>query len=377
MLIWGMLGVAGVAWAESDAPVSSRDGRGEPAPWEGDEEPTADALRDAGWSFLDEDTRPGQALAGLLAGTVGAAAHGVGHLVIGDEQTALRLFILQGAAMAAFVTGVAVRSAAPGSAFVVGASEAVAVTAGGVFMATWAGDMVGAFRGTATPAVFPPLVPDGVVAEAAFTRVFAQGLPVRDLAVVGIPMRFGRLGVVPEVEADPRLRYRRLSLGVGWERLFPDGLSSVEGRLIGVDEWTRPAAAGRAQGGVEGVLRLDGGVVAPHLSGLVWEHRLAVMADGLALGSAWDGWRFRQDTVRWHAPVETAVELAVNPVVHLTAGYRHRDDLLVGTLGDRAGVLWGRLGLVPRNRVGAEVMVEQGSFLRIWLRLRWVVREAR
>ncbi|TVQ95531.1 MAG: hypothetical protein EA398_17250 [Deltaproteobacteria bacterium] len=348
---------------------------GEVPPWERVDAPSGEELRAAGWTFIDEDARPGTAVAGLTAGTAGLVVHGLGHWMIGDPDTALLLFLGQGVSIAVFATGIAMRRIAPRSTGLAGASDALAVGAGGLFAATWAGDVVGSFRGTGSPAAFPAFTPDGASLELAFSRLFAQGMHVRDHGVIAVPLRWSRLRIHPELHADTRFDYRRAQLAIGW-RIPLDRLSSLELRALGDDEWQRASSAGRTRLGGESVMRLDAGTVVSHLTGLVWELRVGVMADALALESVQGGRRMTADLLRITVPSETALELAVNPVVHLSAGYRHRDDLLVGTWGDQLGVFWGRLGIVPRNRIGAEVLLEQGAFFRAQLGLRWVFAEA-
>ena len=51
-----------------------------------------------------------------------------------------------------------------------------------------------------------------------------------------------------------------------------------------------------------------------------------------------------------------------NQGVHIGMGYRHRRDELVGMTGRRAGMLWGRLGILPRNRVGVDLQIEQSNY---------------
>lgn len=335
-----------------------------------------ETLRAEGWEFDEARATPGNVPAGLLAVVVGPAWHGIGHGLAGDRGTANRLFAGQGIALLAAGAGLAVRNVGDESAVARSAGSALLVGGGSLFAATWFADVVGAFKGTADALPRETSELGGLTAEAYFTVLVEQGVGLDSIFVLRVPVVAPRWVLRPDVQIGAGSAYRRVGASAFWRVPLGRHRSSWDLGAVGFDEnvaeydYGRTSLAGATQ------VRLDLGDVFEHLGGLMWTNRVELAVDHHWYGE--DARRFDPADRRIHLPVEMGLGFNANQGVHVGMGYRHRRDELVGMAGRRAGMLWGRLGILPRNRVGVDLQIEQGAFTRAWLGLQWtLVPEAR
>lgn len=329
------------------------------------------ALAEEGWSFSPERTSPGSPGAGLVALTGGSLWHGVGHLMVDDRRSSLRLLAMEGVAVAAFAGGTLARRLGDGPA-IREAGATIQVAATSVFAASWIADVLGATKGGGSDLPENTRRLDGLAAEAYFASLLGGANTVTNAVVLRLPWEARRGALVPYAELGGDLAYTRLGV-LGGVR-FPLGAREDSWlQLGGGGEETRDreAGTGRTQLRAQAHLSLDLGEWFPHLRGLVWENDLSLAVDHLLLES--DGLRrFRADTRTWNVPYGFALHVNVDRVVNLGIGYRRDHDALVGDLGRRVGQLVGRLSIVPRNRLGIELEGQQGASTRILLGLRYV-----
>lgn len=337
-------------------------------------ERTDDELRDDGWVFDEESARPGSIRGGVMALTLGTAWHGAGHAVVGDRRTSQRLFAAQGIGVGVAAGGLLLRTLGDTSPEARTSATAMMVTGGSLFAASWVADVVGAFKGTAAP--LPPNSDEleGVTVEGYFTTLVEDGLELNNILVARVPVVAERWRLRPEAEIGLDVGYRRFAMRAGWRAPFGAEVSGsfVEIGAIGADENTVAHGYGRTHLAGGATLNLDVGDAFPHLRGLEWQHRVEVAVDYAYFDSDSDR-RFDGANRTVHVPVEMGVGFNANQGVHLGFGYRHRRDTLVGMSGTRVGSFWGRLGILPRNRIGVDLMIEQGAYTRAWFGLHWAL----
>ena len=332
-----------------------------------------DDLRAEGWEFDAERATPGNALAGVAALSVGTVWHGAGHALVGDRLTANRLLAAEGISVAALLTGVAMSGVGEGSvaAQIVGAN--LQVGAGSLFAASWVADAVGTFKGTGSELPQSTAELRGLSAEVYVTTLVEQGVGLQNILVTRLPLVTERWALRPLAEASVDWGYRRF--GVDASHRLPLGSlrrSFVEFGVAGSDE--NVSQHGYVRSSVAGFFatRVDLGDIFDHLSGLIWTHRIDAVTDFYAFDH--DGRRrFQPEDRVFHVPAETGLGFNLREGVNLGLGYRHRRDELVGMAGRHLGAFWGRLGIVPRDRIGVDMRLEQGAFTRVWFGLQWTL----
>ncbi|MCB9521649.1 MAG: hypothetical protein H6699_12375 [Myxococcales bacterium] len=335
-----------------------------------------EALSADGWEFDEERATPGHLGAGFLALSLGPVWTGVGHWSAGERETARRLTLAQATSGAGLAAGLLLRGAGSRNEAAREAGGALAAAAASAYVAAWFADVVGAFKGTGVR--LPPNTHElpGVSAEVYFTALAARGLPVTSLGVVRVPIVSTRWTVLPFVEAGFDLNYRRIGVGGGYRAPVGHlGVSYVQVGASGFDEHEASGGTGRTQVAADTVLLLDAGDLVAALRGLQWRLSTSAALD-YAFFDAF-GHRFEGDQRTFTLPVETELGFDANVGVYVGLGYAHRHDSLAGSITPALGVLSGRLGIVPRGRVGVDLRVEQGAFTRVWAGLQLALVGAR
>lgn len=335
-----------------------------------DGRPDAELAED-GWEFQAGSSTAGSGAAAALAVLVGPVWHGVGHFYLGERQMGRVLLYSEALALGLLGTG-SLMGAVSDREGVDTAGAALRVAGTSMFVAGWLADILGSVRGSA-PRPDPGTTDiEGITLDAFYSSILNDDLGFSNIAVLRAPIFIGGLVAVPEVEIESRGRYLSGAGYAGWRfALTPPGSTWLEVGGGGRDEQQREDGYGRTQVFARTAFALDAGHILPHLSGLVWGFR----AEGLAEWRRYDvtdGSRFASSRQVWRVPLESWIGFAVGRGAGLTVGYRRRNDLLVGSAGDRTGVYYTRLVVVPQNRIGIELGVDQGTFTRIWTGLRLI-----
>jgi hypothetical protein len=351
--------------APGDAPRAGQ--RGTVEPWDlGLAE-----LRAQGWQVDAEDVQPGTFGARLVAFTGGVVVHGAGHLMLGDEVSAFRMLLGEALGAGAALGGRAIATNQSTGSPLRPVGEGLAVVGTSLFVTTWLADVVGSVRGTGAPLPRNTRRLDGLEIEAWYTTRVA-GSRITNIGVLSVPVHLRHATFGLEAQVDSTAEYRRLG-GYAGGRLpmGHDGLTALELGAFAFDERLTSRGTGRTTVEPTLALALDLGAVWPHLTGMLWRNSAAVRVDGLRFAPD-EGFSLFSGDRLIRFPVGTELSMNVNRGVNLGIGYEQRDDLLVGAL-DAGGVVRGRLSIVPRERVGIDVVLEQGAWVRAWLGVRWFV----
>lgn len=333
-------------------------------------------LADEGWAFRDEPGQPGSVTGGVVALTLGAVLRGAGHFTVGDRDTWLPMIVAQPVGVG-LVAGGAVLARVGAHDQLEPLGSGLAVLGASLLAVTWASDVLGTFKGGGSDLPTNTAESRGFAVEALYTTTAPSSRDTSNVLVVRLPLITRRLVLRPEVQATTTLDFRQASVTLGYRQ--PIGRSEaswVQLDGFGLDQYIESAGTGRFALGGDVVVSLDVGEVFGHLRGLVWQNGIGVLADHTrydVLGND----RLDRSSRRWLFPVESRLSVNVSPGVNVGGGYRHRRDLLVGGVGRTLGVFDLRLTLVPRNRLGIDIAVEQGERTRIWLGVRVLVAQPR
>lgn len=347
--------------------LSSEEGGGQRQPWDLSD----DELRAQGWSFTDQTFRRGSPLAGLAALTVGLPIHGVGHLIVQDTDSMFKLLMTEIAALGLAGVGTLMRDAAPQRSGVWSAGQTLQVAGLSVLAGGWIADIVGSFKGTTIPLPRNSLDLTGLAVDVHYTALFSDEVGVNSVAVLGLQWSGARFVFRPRFSMGPADGYWRGDLAAEFRIPFLSGgysyvsLWSELGEELFQDQgWGRDLILGGV--GVS----LDIGELLEHTHGLVWQLRVGAGAQAFFYEAQGDR-RFVRRNVRMFAPVDTLIAMNLNRGLNVAIGYRHRPDELVGTLTRQGGVFYQRFTVLPINRLGISLQLEQGEWLRLWIGVRY------
>lgn len=334
---------------------------------------TDDQLTEQGWEFERQEVVRGSATAGLLALTVGSLWHGVGHFAVRDRPTMWRLLAAEAAALGLATSGVLTLAFAEGE----GARAAARIlnlSAASLFFGSWVADVVGTIKGSGSDLPENTMELRGLALEAYYTLLIEDGLGISNVGVGRMSILSGRLVALPEIEFQTDLDY----LGIGGYAGYRHPLSRFSRQTFlelggGLrEDRVRSWDYGRTQIRARTMLSLDLGVLIPHLTGVVWRNAVEVTADHTWLENSLRN-RFAADARTWAVPYEFSLSGNISRGLNIQAGYRSRQDLLVGQATPDFGVLFGRVSVVPVNRLGVDLQFEQGAFVRLWAGIRYVI----
>lgn len=348
-------------YAESD------DGLSGPAPWRLSE----DELRQDGWQFEEGSFRRGKPLAGLAAIAFGIPIHGVGHLLVSDTDSMFKLLMSEIAALGVAGIGTLFRDASPKYSGLWSAGQTLQVTGLSMLAGGWIADIVGSFKGTTVPLPRNSLDLRGLSAEVHYTALFSDTVDVGSVAVAGLQWSSDGLQARGRFSYGPANDYWRGEVSAEFRIPFLSGGNTYVALWSEFgEELFRGAGWGRdfllAGGGVS----LDIGELLEHTRGLVWQLRVGAGAQVFFYESQGDR-RFLRRNVRMFAPVDTLIAMNLNRGLNVAVGYRHRPDEVVGTLTRHGGVFYQRFTVLPIDRLGIHLQLEQGDWLRLWIGVRY------
>lgn len=339
----------------------------EEQPWTLDDE----QLRASGWEFREQSFRRGSPLAGFAALTAGIPFHGVGHLLVGDNDAMFRLLISEVVALGVTGIGTLMRNAAPQRNGVWAAGAALQVSGLSVFAAGWLTDVVGSFKGTTVPLPANSIDFEGMAADLHYTMLFSDEVDITSVGVVGFQFRSNRFFIRPEFSFGPGDNYYRGSLFAEYRhplKLGENSYFTVWGEageeFVASNDWGREILLG----GVG--LSLDMGDVLEHTRGLVWKLRVGAGIQSFHYASQ-NHRLFLRRNIRVMLPVETSMAMNLNRGLNVEVGYRHRPDELVGSLSRFGGALYQQLTVLPINRLGISIRLEEGAYFRLWAGVRY------
>lgn len=336
-------------------------------PWTLDDE----QLRASGWEFREQSFRRGSPLAGFAALTAGIPFHGVGHLLVGDNDAMFRLLISEVVALGVTGIGTLMRNAAPHRNGVWATGAALQVSGLSAFAAGWLTDVVGSFKGTTVPLPANSIDFKGMAADLHYTVLFSDEVDVTSVGVVGFQWRSDRVFIRPEFSFGPGEQYYRGSLFAEYRhplKLGENSYFSVWGEVgeefVASNDWGREILLG----GVG--LSLDMGDVLEHTRGLVWKLRVGGGIQSFHYASQ-NHRLFLRRNIRAMLPVETSMAMNLNRGLNVEVGYRHRPDELVGSLSRFGGALYQQFTVLPINRLGISIRLEEGAYFRLWAGVRY------
>lgn len=347
--------------------VDTDDGIAGPAPWRLSE----DELRQDGWQFAEGSFRRGKPLAGLAAIAFGIPIHGVGHLLVSDTDSMFKLLMSEIAALGVAGVGTLFRDASTKYSGLWSAGQTLQVAGLSMLAGGWIADIVGSFKGTTVPLPRNSLDLRGLSAEIHYTALFSDTVDVGSVAVAGLQWSSDGLQARGRFSYGPANDYWRGEANAEFRIPFLSGGNTYVAVWTELgEELFRGAGWGRdfllAGGGVS----LDIGELLEHTRGLVWQLRVGAGAQAFFYESQGDR-RFLRRNVRVFAPVDTLIAMNLNRGLNVAVGYRHRPDEVVGTLTRHGGVFYQRFTVLPIDRLGIHLQLEQGDWLRLWIGVRY------
>jgi hypothetical protein len=327
-------------------------------------------LAQEGWEFREIPGTPGSIPGGVVALTLGAVLRGAGHFAVGDRKTWVPLLASQPIAIGMIAGGARLARAGTSDRFEP-VGTALAVLGASVLAAGWATDVLGSFKGGGGDLPANTEEIEGLAFEALYTTSAPGSPETSNLLVVRVPWITPHTVVRPEVQSTTTLGFRHVALQAGWrQNIGRLRTSHLELRFDGLEQYSATAGAGRTVLGGTLATRTDIGEFFPHVRGLHWTNGIGVLFDYPYFDHE-GRVRLQRANRVIRVPVESRLSVNVSRGVSISAGYRHRRDLLVGGIGRNMGAVDLRVGLVPLNRIGFEVAVEQGARTRIWIGFRW------
>lgn len=339
----------------------------EEQPWTLDDE----QLRASGWEFRDQSFRRGSPLAGFTALTAGIPFHGVGHLMVGDSDAMFRLLISEVVALGTTGIGTLMRNAAKRRNGVWATGAALQVSGLSMFAAGWLTDVVGSFKGTTVPLPSNSIDFNGLAVDAHYTVLFSDEVDVSSVGVVGLQWGTDRVFIRPEFSFGPADNYYRGGVFVEYRHPLRLGENSyvtvwaeAGEELMASQGWGREILLG----GVG--LSLDMGDILEHTRGLVWKLRVGGGVQSFHYESQ-NHRLFLRRNIRVMLPVETSMAMNLNRGLNVELGYRHRPDELVGALSRFGGALYQQFTVLPIDRLGISIRLEEGAYFRLWAGVRY------
>lgn len=341
--------------------------RDEEEPWMLDDS----QLRASGWEFRDQSFRRGSPLAGFTALTAGIPFHGVGHLMVGDNDAMFRLLISEVVALGVTGVGTLMRNAATRRNGVWATGAALQVSGLSVFAAGWLADVVGSFKGTTVPLPTNSIDFQGIAADVHYTILFSDEVDVTSVGVVGFQFGSERVFIRPQFSFGPADNYYRGSLFAEYrhplklgENTYVTVWGEVGEEFVASNGWGREILLGGLG------LSVDLGDILDHTRGLVWKLRVGAGVQSFHYAS--QGHRlFLRRNIRVMLPVETSMAMNLNRGLNVEIGYQHRPDELVGALSRFGGALYQQFTVLPIDRLGISIRLEEGAYFRLWAGVRY------
>lgn len=328
-------------------------------------------LRARGWEVSDELFRPGDIWGGLLAATGGLVVHGAGHFYVGDRDFGLRLLASELVAVAAFGIGSLINARGTDSDAAHYAGAALQVAGGGLFAWSWLGDVIGTFKSTTVRLPDPTDRPNGFSGQLLYSSIFGSPVTIGSLAELALSYNGEQFEIEGRGEYAPIPRFYSAMVRVGYR--IPIGRESrtaltVEGRIG--EEAALEHGWGRDRASLGLAATVDMGELLPHVRGLLWKLRILGWADFYFYET--QGFRrLMGENARWHVPVETGLGMNANQGIYLEVGYRHRSDLLIGSLFESGGAFYQKFSILPVEAFGIEFEISEAEYIRLHVGIRW------
>lgn len=294
-------------------------------------------LEAAGWQYGEAERQSGSVIGGILATTVGAVVHGVGHLYAGDTRTGTTLLISESVGLGLFAGGLLTQALSDSDGGLSNVYRPLLALGGSLFLTTWLLDVLGTFKGTDISLPERATALDRLGLAAGYSHLFQASGPLRSSLTLEANIDFGWLFAQPRgrVGLDQDL----LSLGGAVGLRFGFGrrpYSFFDLRLEGDEVILDDQGYAYESLVISLGVSLDLGDLFAHLDGLVYQNRL---------GFGTQLYRFRFDR---SAPlnanntvglllVQANLNARILDNLVLDLGYIQRPDSLVANLSHTVG----------------------------------------
>lgn len=304
-------------------------------------------LSDEGWTFEEQGSSPGSVVGGILAMTVGTAAHGLGHIYAGDTRTGRILAISEGVSLVMIGLSFLAEGLSHSDGSLAPLYEPLLPLGGSLFATTWLLDVIGTFKGTAVTFSEQSRPSFELAMSAGYTHSAIQGMATFNSAQGEVRLDIwpfylyprGSYAVDESVSnygASTGLRFgvgRRARSFVFFEleamrHLFDD---------LGFNYWSLAAMVG---------LSFDVGEVFPHLDGLVFRNTLGA-------GTQRHRFSFNPDgpvTATNFLVLETALAATPTAGLLVEVGYQERPDEVIGGVSQGIGAFFAMLSYAVSDR---------------------------
>jgi len=268
-------------------------------------------------------------LSSVLAFVPGVIVPGLGHRVAGDWDAADKLTIISGSGIAAAVAGVMTLYQTAGDHDLTPLYMSLIFAGGSMWLSSWLADIAGSVRPTGQAR---SLASESTLAAAVlYGPSFAHAGKVEHLGLLRLDYEHPRVLADGWASYAPGTRYHELHLRAGL-KLFSDARRS---HLALVAEGLREAGADSDATGHGGALmlegRLDAGVLAPSLAGLVVLERIGAGA----IVYSYDGSPYTD--LQAILVLEFGMALALTDSLELSLLYSQRPDKRLGFFMDHGG----------------------------------------
>jgi hypothetical protein len=268
-------------------------------------------------------------LAAGLALVPGVVIPGLGHRIEGDHRTANKLTWISGSGLTAVLAGVAMLQTTTTSGKLSPIFLPLIFTGGSTLLSSWVADIVGAARPGGQPDPF--CAEKSLSAALLYGAAFQTGSSVHQLGLVRAAYEGDQLLADGWLSLEPETRYRELHLRGGLKILGDKKRS----HLALVAEFMNELGAESDATSLGGALmvegRLDAGLIAPGLRGLMFLQRLG----GGALQTSYPNTRAKDSQAM--IIFETGIALALLDGLEASMLYTQRGDERVGFVTDHGG----------------------------------------
>jgi hypothetical protein len=231
--------------------------------------------------------------------------------------------------------------------------------------------VIGTFKSTTVRLPEPTDRATGFTGQLLYSSVFASPTAIGSIAELGVSWHGERFEVDGRGEYAPAARFYHGSTRLGYR--IPVGRedrTALAIEAIAGEEAALEYGWGRDRLAIGISSTIDMGELLPHVRGLLWKFRVLGWTDFYFYDSQ-DYRRFRAENVEWHLPVETGFGMNVNQGIYIELGYRHRTDLLIGSLFDSGGAFYQRFSILPIEAFGIEFEMEEAEYFRLHVGIRW------
>ena len=312
-----------------------------------------------------EPVREHRLLATALAIFPGPIVPGLGHRIEGDHRTANKLTLISGFGATAIAAGALMLQFSTTASKLTPIFMPLIFTGGGTLLSSWIADIVGSARPRGQPDPFA--AEKNLSAALLYGASFQTGSRVHHLGLVRAEYEGDQLLVDGWFSMAPGTRYQELHLRGGL-KILSDGKRT---HLALTGEFMRELGAESDATSVGGALalegRLDAGLIAPSLRGLMFLQRVG----GGALITSYPN--SRTNDTQSMLIFETGIALAFIDGLEASMVYSQRGDERLGFVTDHGGAfrLEARYQIVPHLRVVVQGHIGQGGDVLAGVETAW------